>query len=227
MYQEFCEKYLSDLCFAWSNALSYWHGAHKKTKKYVSWKPITSIDFADYLSFQPREKEKRNDRYNCHIFTGTTNVPWLPKKGSTCPNIYKKQRTQNKNGFPCDIRWNITQKGERCIHHVCGQIVLERFITRNTRYMQNLGKSIARKNHRYIEIEYVICIPTDNVMEMIPTLLRVTYNENVHFRKMKLNVVENGSPVNDQKWYTSSSYCPFLVGKRDLFLFIYLKLCNL
>jgi hypothetical protein len=74
------------------------------------------------LSFQPRQNEERNDRYKCHTFTGTTNVPWLPKKGRLV------QISIRNNGHKIKMAFRVTS----------GEILREREINA---YIMSVDKS--------------------------------------------------------------------------------------
>jgi len=71
---------------------------------------------------------------NCPIFTSTNLVSWLHKRGQLLKISIRIKKHKIKILF--DVTSNeIWYKRGIHIYHACGQIVLERFITRNAKYM--------------------------------------------------------------------------------------------
>ena len=127
------------------------------------------IDFSIF-TLSATKKEREMVVINCPIFTSINLVSWLHQRGQLLQISIRKKKHKTKILFDVtsDEIWY-----KRGIHISClwtnrvGKIYKQECEI----YVKSRGIN-SQKSYRWIEMKYVMCIFTDYVTKMMPTLLQ-------------------------------------------------------
>lgn len=128
------------------------------------------ISTFQYLPFQLQKKDRGMVVINCPIFTSTNLVSWLHKRGQLLQVSIRIKKHKIK------ILFDVTSSEiwyKRGIHisYLWTNRVGKIYNQECEIYVKS-GEINSQKSYRWIEMEYVMCVFTDYVSKMIPTLLQ-------------------------------------------------------
>lgn len=134
---------------------------------------ITRYRNAHYIStsqYLPSQLQKKSFVINCPIFTSTILVSWLHKRGQLL-----QISIRNKN-YKIKILFDVTSDEIWCrrgVHLSCSWTnrVGKIYNQECEIYVKSRGIN-SQKSYRWIEMKYVMCVFTDYVTKMMPTLLQ-------------------------------------------------------
>lgn len=124
-----------------------------------------------HLPFQVKTKEREIVVVDCPIFTNTNLVSWLHKRGQLLQISIRNKKHKIKTLFNVTSN-EIWHKRETHISCLWTNRVGKIYNQECEIYVKSRGIN-SQKSYRWIEMKYVMCIFTDSVTNMMPTLLQV------------------------------------------------------